>query len=112
VGRKQQLLKVRGTSLYPTAILEAARCIEEVQDCVVVADREDSLTELSDRVTVFVQLRDRGDEKIKRTAIEKRLQAVLRVTPEVRVVNESELGDLTHSAGRKARRFVDRRSIV
>jgi len=107
MGRRQQLLKVRGTNVYPAAIIEALRSIPEVADCVIVAEREESGAELSDRVTVFVQMREGADL---RANIENRLRAVLRVTPEVRLVEEAELRAMMFSTGvRKAQRFIDRR---
>ena len=39
LGRRQQLLKIRGTSVFPSAILEAVRASPEVVDCAVVAVR-------------------------------------------------------------------------
>ena len=105
LGRKQHLLKVRGTSLYPTAIVETVRAIEGVLDCVVIADRAG--TDLSDCVTVCVQLSETAPRDP--AMIEKRLQATLRVTPEVRIVTEAEWRSLSTSPTRKTRRFIDRR---
>src|SRR5262245_60065043 len=47
VGRRQHLLKYRGTSIYPNSIIEALRAIPAVRDCVLIAEAHDPL---SDRI--------------------------------------------------------------
>ena len=103
LGRKQQLLKVRGTSIFPAAIVETVRSTDGVVDCVVVAEADG---ELSDRVSVFVQVRTDGIQ----TELENRLRAALRVTPAIHIVPEAELRNMMFSGMRKARRFLDRRN--
>jgi phenylacetate-CoA ligase len=103
LGRKQQLLKIRGTSVFPNAIIETVRATDGVVDCLVIAEHD---AELSDRVSVYAHVRH---EKV-RTDIENRLRAALRVTPQVIPVPENELRAMMSSGTRKARRFLDRRA--
>ena len=108
VGRRQQLLKFKGTNVYPGAIVEALRMLPAVEDCAVVATQEHAL---SDRIEVHVVLAGGGDEG--RAVIEGRLRGVLRVMPEVRYVGAEALRELQLSGadggGRKVARFIDRR---
>ncbi len=110
VGRRQQLLKYKGTNVYPGAIIEALRTLPVVADCAVVATQEHAL---SDRIEVHVVLAGGGNEG--RAAIEGRLRGVLRVMPEVRFVGAEELRELQLSGsgggggGRKVARLIDRR---
>ena len=103
LGRKQQLLKIRGTSVFPNAIIETVRATDGVIDCLVIAEHDPDLT---DRVTIYAHARH---EKI-RTDIENRLRAALRVTPQVNLVPEDELRSMMSFGARKTRRFIDRRS--
>ncbi len=105
LGRRQQLLKIRGTSVFPSAILEAVWAGPQVVDCVIVAERGEAL---SDDVTVFVHARDEKPDT--RDKIEARLRASLRVTPPVRLVSGEVLLAMRNVPGsRKVQRFIDRR---
>jgi phenylacetate-CoA ligase len=109
IGRRHQLLKVRGTSIYPNAIVDALRALPEVADCAVVAEEEHPL---SDRLTVFVEAQAAHASAFETTRrrVEGQLRGLLRVTPEVRYVGGEELRRLQQAAGsRKATRFIDRR---
>jgi phenylacetate-CoA ligase len=117
VGRRQQLLKIRGTSVYPTAIIEALRALPEVRDCLVVAQEQDAL---SDRVEIYLALAGPVEVGVRR-AVEGQLRGVLRVLPEIRYVGEAELramqqgGSTAAGAGatsRKLARFIDLRAQV
>jgi phenylacetate-CoA ligase len=103
IGRRQQLLKLRGTSVYPNAIIEALRGVEQLADSVIVAERDDVG---SDRVIIFAV----GPAANLKQQVESRLGATLRVTPEVRIVEASVIRQLRDEAGsRKLARFLDRR---
>jgi len=105
VGRRQQLLKIRGVSVYPGAILEAMQSIKGVAQCVIVAEEAGAL---SDRVTIFVHAPEPTTDL--RRDVEGRLRAVLRVVPQVEYLSGEDLRALQLSAGRKLTRFIDRRS--
>lgn len=104
LGRKAQMMKIRGTTLYPNAINAVLDAIPEVAEYYVVAA---SGFDLSDQVTVHVALRDAGCTA---TAIGEKLQARLRVLPRV-VIEEPEAVRRHVHAGhsRKPIRFIDER---
>lgn len=100
VGRKNQKLKFKGASLFPStlqAVLEEAG----VEKFVIVARREN---ELSDAVEVLVG----GD--VKPAALREAMQARARIAPQIRRVSlaEIEKWQLPPDA-RKRRTFVDLR---
>ncbi len=106
LGRRKQMLKVRGTTLYPPAILTALSDIEELSEFYVSVERD---AELCDQVTAHVALA--GDSVMSADDIARRLQARLRVKPRVRIEAESDLRKLVYPASsRKPIRFVDRRT--
>jgi phenylacetate-CoA ligase len=115
VGRLGQLLKFKGTSIYPGAIVDTLRAHAGVADCVVVATQTHAL---SDQLTVYIEPRpdacDPGGNNLPRAAIraqfEAALRGLLRATPEIRYVQGSELKAIqTASGSRKLPRFIDRR---
>lgn len=128
VGRRGQLLKFKGTSIYPGAIVEALRAHPAVSDCLVVATQAHTL---SDQLTVCIVLRPdacegsssgaagggevggAGAERPRAAVhaqIESALRVLLRATPEIRYISSAALREMQVAAGsRKLPRFIDRR---
>ena len=105
IGRKRQMMKVRGTTLYPQAIYSALDEIAEVSEYYITVENED---DLSDLVTVHVAARD-GTCSADRIA--EALQARLRVKPGVVVEPEETVRQYVYSPkSRKPIRFTDSRS--
>jgi phenylacetate-CoA ligase len=105
LGRKQQLLKLRGTSLFPATILEALRALPEVLECVIVAESHDPL---SDHVTAHIHAQH--PTPALQQHIESHLRALLRVTPAITFSTHDALLALQLSTGsRKPLHFLDRR---
>ncbi|MHB1767586.1 MAG: phenylacetate--CoA ligase family protein [Phycisphaerae bacterium] len=106
VGRKRQLLKVRGSSLFPSAIFDCLSSIAEVQDYAVVAHREH---DLSDRVELHVCL-TRNTASI-RDRLALRVRALLKVHPKITVASIAAIRQLQSTANpRKPARFIDHRT--
>jgi phenylacetate-CoA ligase len=104
LGRRQQMLKVRGTTLYPPAVFAALDEIPEVIEYYVVAT---SPTALSDDLTVHVAVRP---GTLTAAQIEERLQARLRVKPAIVIEPETEVRHhVFRPELRKPMRFVDQR---
>jgi len=101
VGRKNQKLKFKGTSLYPAtlvAVLEQARGVEAF---VILARRE---SELSDAVEVLVA----GD--FDAVALREMFQSRARIVPQIRAATRDEIEGLQLPPNaRKRRTFVDLR---
>jgi phenylacetate-CoA ligase len=104
-GRKQQMIKLKGTTLYPPAIFDLLH-LEGVIDYVVEAFTG-SLGTDEVRLHVDVAVNDR-------TRIQKELltsfQSRLRVAPELVIATAKEIESLQHSGNtRKLKKFIDNR---
>jgi phenylacetate-CoA ligase len=85
LGRKAQMLKVRGTTLYPPAIQAVLQEMPEVKGHYIEVFDE---FELSDRVRVVVGC---SDQVLDATDIAERIAARTRVKPEVAIVPPEEV---------------------
>ncbi|HKH62228.1 MAG TPA: AMP-binding protein [Flavitalea sp.] len=105
LGRKQQMIKFKGTTLYPPALFDLLNEMEEVVDYVA----EVYSNELGmDEVLLHIVPQNHNEETDRR--IRAYLQARLRVSPHVQYVNPAEMQKLQFpELGRKANRFIDRR---
>jgi phenylacetate-CoA ligase len=106
VGRKKQMIKYKGTTLYPPALFDLLNEMEDVKDFVAeVYQNEIGL----DEVMIYllpVTHTDETDRKIRAY-----LQAKLRVSPHVQYITAEEMQKLQFpESGRKAVRFIDRRN--
>jgi phenylacetate-CoA ligase len=105
LGRKNQLIKLRGTSFYPSAIYSALDSIPEISIYYIVTTND---YDLSDKVCIHVAVKD---PSCSASLIGERLQARLRVLPEVIIESEGEImNQLTAGNSRKLNRFVDKRT--
>ncbi len=106
LGRRSQMLKVRGTTLYPAMVFELLNDIPEVGEYYLEVDNQPD--EQADRLEVHLALnRETPDLKQK---IENLLQSRLRVRPEVHVDSEAEIQRRVYlPQSRKPVRFFDRR---
>lgn len=109
LGRKRQMMKFRGTTIYPNAIYAVLDEMPEVMEyCIEVSSDFD----LSDNVRVLVSLRN-GLESSSDfyTLIGEKLQARLRVRPEIVITSEERIkGMICPEHSRKINRFIDRRT--
>ncbi|MHB1923031.1 MAG: phenylacetate--CoA ligase family protein, partial [Chitinophagaceae bacterium] len=105
IGRKQQMLKYKGTTFYPPALFDLLNEMEEVLDFVVeVYSDELGLDEVLINLHTTCQ-NDSFDQKIKTI-----LHSRLRVCPLIKYKSESEIQGIQYSErGGKPRKFVDHR---
>lgn len=104
IGRKSQMLKVRGTTLYPPAIFAVLQEESSVQGYYLEVHGE---FELADRVRVVVGA---GDPPPDPAALAERIAARTRVKPEVIVVSAEEIARKTiQNDKRKPVLFFDHR---
>ena len=106
IGRKQQMIKFKGTTLYPPALFELLNEMEEVLDFVVeVYSNEVGL----DEILLHLVPATRSEECDHR--IRAYLQARLRVSPHIVYTDATDMQKMQFpEAGRKAIKFLDRRS--
>jgi phenylacetate-CoA ligase len=105
VGRKKQMIKYKGTTLYPPALFDLLNEMEEVVDYVAeVYSNEIGMDEVMLHL-VPVSQTEEADRRIRAY-----LQAKLRVSPHITYISSQEMQKLQFpESGRKAVRFIDRR---
>jgi phenylacetate-CoA ligase len=105
LGRKKQMIKFKGTTLYPPALFDLLNEMEEVLDYVAEVFSNDIGL---DEVLLYILPADGSEETDHR--IRAYLQAKLRVSPHVKYIAAPEMQKLQFpETGRKAIKFIDRR---
>jgi len=105
IGRKKQMIKFKGTTLYPPALFDLLSEMEEVLDFVVdVYSNEIGMDE------VLLHLVPADDSKACDNRIRAYIQARLRVSPHVAYITAEEIQKMQFpEASRKVVKFIDRR---
>jgi len=105
IGRKKQMIKFKGTTLYPPALFDLLNEMEEVIDFVVdVYSNEIGMDE------VLLHLVPADDSKACDNRIRAYLQARLRVSPHVNYISPEAMQKIqVQEASRKMIKFIDRR---
>jgi phenylacetate-CoA ligase len=105
IGRKKQMIKFKGTTLYPPALFDLLNEMDEVLDFVVeVYSNEIGMDE------VLLHLVPADDSKACDNRIRAYLQARLRVSPHVIYIDAQQIHKIQFTeASRKAIKFIDRR---
>ena len=107
LGRKNQMIKLRGTTLYPNSINAVLDSFPEISEYYITASSD---YDLSDVVKVFVAV---ANSSCSAEMIMDRLQAHLRVRPEVIITNEEQIRNQVYSGNpRKLFRFMDERTSL
>lgn len=106
IGRKKQMIKFKGTTLYPPALFDLLNEMEDVLDFVVeVYSNEVGL----DEVLLHLLTAHKSEECDRR--IRAYLQAKLRVSPHIKYVTAEEINKMQFpESGRKGVKFIDRRN--
>jgi phenylacetate-CoA ligase len=106
IGRKKQMIKFKGTTLFAPALFELLNGMDEIVDFVAEVYSNEIGT---DEVLLHLQPQQQSEETDHR--IRAYLQAKLRVTPHIRYLAAEEMQRLQFPvAGRKAMKFLDRRN--
>ena len=108
IGRKKQMIKFKGTTLFAPALFDLLTGMEDIADFVAEVYSNEIGT---DEVLLHLLPKKYSEESDHR--IRAYIQAKLRVTPQIRYVNIGEMQRLQFpEAGRKAVRFIDKRNAV
>jgi phenylacetate-CoA ligase len=105
IGRKKQMIKFKGTTLYPPVLFDILASIEEIKDYVTeVSTNAIGMDELLIHV-LPTNYSEENDRKIRSL-----LQAKLRVIPSIKYASAQEIQRMQFvEGGRKMVRFIDRR---
>lgn len=104
LGRKQQLIKLKGTTIYPTGLFEILNQAAGVKDYAVEAYTSGLGT---DEIRLYVL--PAGESGTTVGSLSDHFQSRLRVVPEIRIATAAEL-EAMQQGGRKISRFIDRRT--
>ncbi len=106
IGRKKQMIKFKGTTLYPPALFDLLNEMDEVLDFMVeVYSNEIGMDE------VLLHLLPLDDSKACDNRIRAYLQARLRVSPHVSYITAEQLQKIQFPESvRKAVKFIDKRA--
>lgn len=106
IGRKKQMIKLKGTTLYPPAIFEVISHVEGIEEYVI----EVRTGELStDELIVHVQSNEH-DQTTCADILRDLFQSRLRVVPTIVFESKAAIEQLqTYASSRKVNRFLDRR---
>lgn len=102
IGRKKQLLKYKGTSIYPQVIFNTVTAIVGVDNYYVLAEGSD----LSDEITVYVSVTDEG---LTAEAIQAKLQVTCRAKIPVKIASNQAVAEMVFGKSRKPQHFFDMR---
>lgn len=95
-GRKNQMIKYKGTTLFPPAIYEALSHVPEVKDYVIEVSKNDVGND-----EVVLNLSVTGSPDVIEPKIKTALQSKLRVIPTVNFVTSAHLQSLRPAESRK-----------
>jgi phenylacetate-CoA ligase len=104
-GRRQQMMKYKGTTLYPEAIFNALNDLKQVENYVVEVSSTEAGT---DDITVKLGMHTTHD--LAEQEFTEQLKSRLRVTPRIEILTPAEVGGiLASSKSRKPLKFIDNR---
>jgi phenylacetate-CoA ligase len=107
LGRKKQMIKFKGTSLYPPALFDLLNERDEILDYVIEVYSNDVGL---DEVLLYLLPLDESEDCDHR--IRANLQARLRVSPHIKYVNAETIQKMQFPENvRKAIKFIDRRNV-
>ena len=105
VGRKKQMIKYKGTTIYPPAMYNLLNDFPEIKNYIIEIDENEIGT---DKITIKLGAKESSDELI--TNIKDHFRAKLRVAPELEFVSISEIYKLQFpKMSRKPMLFIDKR---
>lgn len=106
VGRKNNMIKLKGTTLYPPAIFDVLNNTDYVENYVVYAQSNETAT---DEVIVKVGLKGNPQNDVVKE-LKDRFRAKIRVAPTVEVAPVEEIKAINYPAmSRKPIKFIDNR---
>lgn len=106
LGRKNNMIKLKGTTLYPPAINDVLDNTDYVENYVVIVRNSDAGT---DDVLVKVGLKKEQDFDVVKE-LKDRFRSRIRVAPEIEICPADEIGRVNYPpTGRKPVKFIDER---
>jgi len=106
VGRKNQMIKYKGTTLYPPAIFEVLNNFKEVTNYVIELKHNDINT---DEIVIYISANTENANLLLEKVADM-LRAKLRVKPRIFMISTKEIHAMQNKTGaRKPLKFIDKR---
>ncbi|NJM25080.1 MAG: phenylacetate--CoA ligase [Bacteroidia bacterium] len=105
IGRRQQMIKLKGTTLYPPGVFDILNQVGSIQDYVVEVYSNDLGTD-----ELRLHLLTNETASLVEASVKTYFQSRLRVVPELCFLSAADMDKLLHGTGaRKVSRFIDNR---
>jgi phenylacetate-CoA ligase len=105
IGRKQQMIKLKGTTLYPPAIFDVLNEINSIENYLV-----EVFTNEMGNDEILIKAGCRENTRVNEKEIKDRFRSKLRVAPEIQFFSSKQIIEIQMSGqSRKPINFVDRR---
>jgi len=108
IGRKKQMIKYKGTTIYPPAMYDLLNDFSEIENYIIEIDKNEIGT---DKITIKIRSKMASVDLIER--LKDHFRAKLRVSPQIEFVSVEEINQLKFpKMSRKPMLFVDRRESI
>jgi len=108
IGRKKQMIKYKGTSIYPPAMYNLLNDFEEIENYIIEIDNNEIGT---DRITIKLVAKESSEELLNR--LKDHFRAKIRVLPIIKFVSSEEIKELKFpKMSRKPMLFIDKREKI
>lgn len=108
IGRKKQMIKYKGTTLYPPAMYNLLDDFSEIENYVIEIDKNEIGT---DNITIKLFSTECNSSLTNR--LKDHFRAKLRVSPIIKFVTKEEINTLKFpKTNRKPMLFIDKRNVV
>lgn len=105
LGRKQQMIKYKGTTLYPPVLMDLLTNFEEIENYIIEISTNSILTD-----EILIRIGTRTPTEALKERISNHFRAKIRVVPKIEYCDIAVLErELYPSGSRKPMKFVDRR---
>ena len=108
VGRKQQMIKYKGTTLYPPAMIDLLRSFPDIENHIIEISTNDLGTD-----EILIRAASKNPSESLLAEIKDHFRAKLRVTPKIVFASADELNSIMFNPmSRKPVNFIDKRSLA
>ncbi len=105
IGRKKQMIKYKGTTIYPPAIYDLLNNFNEIENYIIEIDKNEIET---DRITIKLFTKHKEKELLNK--LKDHFRAKIRVSPNIQFITEEEINKLKFpKMSRKPMLFIDKR---
>lgn len=96
LARKKQMIKYKGTSIYPSTIIDLILNYDAIEDYVLKIEKDEMG---QDRISVYLQTKQ-ADE-VFQTGLKDLFRQKIRVVPEIHILNPQEMNKMQYPNGNR-----------